>query len=78
MPELLEPVGVSEIFVDGAAEIRIIEGVARIQLFSRHNGESEVVARLAIPITELPDFIQSMVIALTHAAKQIIKPVMSS
>jgi hypothetical protein len=70
--------GVPEIFVDGAAEIKIIEGVTRIPLVARRDGEREVVARLAIPITELPDFIQSMVIALTEAAKAIVKPAMQS
>lgn len=70
--------GTAEIFFDGIHSIKIIEGVVRISLFSKHNGESAIVARLAVPLSELPEVIQTMVISLTEAAKVIVKPVLSS
>jgi hypothetical protein len=70
--------GAPEIFFDQVGDIKIIEGVVRMALLTRHDGESIVSARLAIPLSELPEVIQSLVIALTEAAKVIVKPVLSS
>lgn len=75
MTELIEPTGVPEIIVDGVSEVKIIEQVARIPWYSRHNGESEVVVRLAVPVSELPEVIQALVIALAQMVRNIIKPV---
>jgi hypothetical protein len=71
-------IGAADIFFDGVHDIKIIEGVVRIALIARRDGEMVIVARLAIPLSELPDVIQALVIALTDAAKVIIKPVLSS
>lgn len=75
-----EPIdlGAPEILFDGIQSNKIIEGVVRIALYSRHNGERVIVGRLAIPLSELPDVIQSLVILLTEAAKTIVKPALSS
>lgn len=75
--DLIDVTGVPELFFDGVSEIKIIEGVVRLVLYSRHGGTRTVVAKLAIPISELPDVIQTMVMALTTAAKTIIKPMLS-
>lgn len=75
-----DPIDMSapEIFFDQVTDIKIIEGVARIALLARRDGRHIIVARLAIPLSELPDVIQSMVMALTNAAKTIVKPALSS
>lgn len=67
--ELIDPHNVSEIFFDGVSEVKIIESIVRIALFSRQNATGVIVARLALPLSELPDAIQALVIALTNAAK---------
>lgn len=65
--------GAPEIFFDGVSGIKIIEGVVRMTLYAHHNGESRAIAKLAIPISELPEVIQQLVISLTEAAKTIVK-----
>lgn len=67
--DLIDPHNVVEIFFDGISEVKIIEGIVRIVLFSRQNSTGVIVARLALPLSELPDAIQALVIALTNAAK---------
>lgn len=74
----IEAFGAPEIFCDGVAEIKIIADVARVTLHERQDGTRVVTGRLKIPLVELPDVIQSMVIAFTEAAKTIIKPTLSS
>lgn len=68
--EVIDPHNVAEIFLDGIHEVRIIEGIVRVVLFSKQNAVGVIVARLALPLTELPDVIQALVIALTEAAKK--------
>lgn len=70
----IEAFAVPEIFVDGIADIKIIADVARVSLVERHDGLRVVTGRLKIPLVELPDVIQSLVIAFTEAAKTLIKP----
>jgi hypothetical protein len=72
--ELIDPHSAAEIFCDGVHEVKTIEGVVRIVLFSRQNNVGIVAARLAIPATELPDVIQALAISLAEAAKNIITP----
>lgn len=67
--DLIDPHNVQEIFFDGLAETKIIESIVRTALFSRQNGAGVIVARLALPLSELPDVIQTLVIALANAAK---------
>lgn len=67
--DLIDPHNAQEIFCDGIHEVRIIEGVARGALFSSQNSSAVVVARLAIPVSGLPDMIQALVVALTDAVK---------
>jgi hypothetical protein len=67
--DLIDNLNSAEILFDGAEEIKIIEGVVRIALYSRQNGAKVIAARLAIPVSELPDVIQSLVIALAEAAR---------
>jgi hypothetical protein len=67
--DVIDPHNVAEIFFDGIHEVRIIEGIVRIVLFSRQNAVGVIVARLALPLSELPDAIQALVIALTEVAK---------
>lgn len=74
MSELVDPLNAPEIFFDGIHEIKIIEGVVRIALFSRQNSVSVVTARLAIPMTALPDVIQSMMMSLAEAANAAMFP----
>jgi hypothetical protein len=75
MIDAIDPFTAQEIFFDGVADVKIIEGVVRIALHARRNGENVVVARLAIPLSELPEVIQQLVITLTEAAKTIVRPV---
>ena len=72
--EIIDPHNVAEIFFDGISEVKIIEGIVRIVIFSRQNAVGVVVARLALPLSELPDAIQRLVIALTEAAKAGVNP----
>jgi hypothetical protein len=67
--DVIDPHNVAEIFFDGIHEVRIIEGIVRIVIYSRQNAVGVIVARLALPLSELPDVIQALVIALTEAAK---------
>lgn len=67
--DVIDPHGAAEIFFDGIHEVKILEGIVRVVLFSRQNSTGVVVARLALPLSELPDAIQALVIALTEAAK---------
>ena len=67
--DVVDPHNVAEIFFDGIYEVRIIEGIVRVVLFSRQNAVGVIVARLALPLSELPDVIQALVIVLADAAK---------
>lgn len=67
--DVVDPHSVAEIFFDGIHEVRIIEGIVRVVLYSRQNSVGVVVARLAVPLSELPDVIQALVIALANAVK---------
>jgi hypothetical protein len=67
--DVIDPHNAQEIFFDGIHEVKIVAGIVRIVLFSRQNDVGTVVARLALPLSELPDVIQALVIALTNAAK---------
>ena len=69
MIDVVDPHNAQEIFFDGIYEVKIIEGIVRIVLYSRQNSVGVIVARLAVPLSELPDVIQALVIALTEAAK---------
>ena len=72
--DLIDPHNTAEIFIDGISEVKIIEGIVRVVLFSRQNSTGVIVARLALPLSELADAIQALVIALTEAAKGGVKP----
>jgi hypothetical protein len=72
--DVIDPHNVAEIFFDGIHEVRIIEGIVRVVIFSRQNAVGVIVARLALPLSELPDVIQALVIALTEAAKSGTQP----
>jgi len=61
--DLIDPHNAAELFFDGIHEVKIIGGVVRIVLYSRQDGTGVVVARLALPLSELPDAIQALVIA---------------
>lgn len=67
--DVIDPHSASEIFFDGIHEVKIVADVVRIALISRQNATSVIVARLALPLSELPGVIQELVIALTNAAK---------
>lgn len=79
--ETIEPFDVREILFDGVTDIHITEGVFRCTLFSRQRSGGETqrvaVARIAAPVSELPDIVQKFVIALTEAARTLVKPVLS-
>jgi hypothetical protein len=74
MMDVIDPHNTQEIFFDGIHEVRIIEGIVRVVIFSRQNAVGVIVARLALPLSELPDVIQALVIALTEAAKSGTQP----
>lgn len=61
--ELIDPHNAQEIFFDGVHEVKILEGVVRAVLFSRQNAVGVIVARLATPVSELPDVIQALMTA---------------
>jgi hypothetical protein len=63
MMELIDPHNAQEIFFDGVHEVKILEGVVRAVLFSRQNAVGVIVARLATPVSELPDVIQALMSA---------------
>jgi len=67
--DVIDPHNAQEIFFDGIHEVKIVAGIVRIVLYSRQNDVGTVVARLALPLSELPEVIQALVIALTNAAK---------
>lgn len=67
--DIIDPHNVAEVFFDGIHEVKITKGIVRIVLFSRHDGTGTIEARLRCPLSELPDVIQSLVIALANAAR---------
>lgn len=67
--DLINTPNAPEIFFDGIHEVKIVKGIVRIVLFSRQDGSGTVEGRLRCPMSELPDIIQALVIALTKAAK---------
>jgi hypothetical protein len=67
--DVIDPHNVHEIFFDRIHEVKITRGVVRIVLVSRQDGTSTIEARLRCPLSELPDIIQALVIALTNAAR---------
>lgn len=69
MIAVVDPHNVQEIFTDGVHEVKIIEGVVRSVWIERQDGTGTIVARLALPLSELPDVIQALVIALTNAVR---------
>jgi hypothetical protein len=72
--DLIDHLNATEIFFDGIHEVKIIEGVVRVALYSRQDSVKVVTARLAIPVSELPEVIQALVIALAEAARSFISP----
>jgi hypothetical protein len=67
--DVIDPHSASEIFFDAVHEVKITRGVVRVVLVSRQDGTGTIEARLRCPLSELPDIIQSLVIALTNAAR---------
>ncbi|MGF6434346.1 hypothetical protein [Bradyrhizobium elkanii] len=67
--DLIDPHKSPEIFFDGIGEVKIVKGIVRIVLFSRQDGTGTIEARLRCPLSELPDIIQALVVALTKAAR---------
>jgi hypothetical protein len=67
--QVIDPGNISEVFFDLVHEVKITAGIVRIVLVLRQDGHGVIVARLATPLSELPDAIQALVIALTNAAK---------
>jgi hypothetical protein len=68
--DVIDPHNVPELFFDGIHEVKIVAGIVRITLYSRHDGTGVIVARLALPLSELPDVIQALVIAHTEAERR--------
>ena len=69
MVVVTDPHNVPEVFTDGIHEVKIIAGIVRIAWLARQDGTGTVVARLAVPLSELADVIQALVIELMNAAK---------
>jgi hypothetical protein len=67
--DVIDPHNAQEIFFDAVNEVKIVRGVVRIVLISRQDGTGIIEARLRCPLSELSDVIQSLVIALTKAAR---------
>jgi hypothetical protein len=67
--DVIDPHSAQEIFFDQLHDVKIVAGIVRIALISKQNATAVIVARLALPLSELPDAIQELVIALTNAAK---------
>jgi len=67
--QVIDPGNIAEVFFDVVHEVKIVGGIVRIALVLRQDGTGVIVARLATPLSELPDMIQALVIALTNAAK---------
>jgi hypothetical protein len=72
--DLIDHLNAQEIFFDGIEDIKIIEGVVRIALYSRQDSVKVVAARLAVPVSELPEVIQALVISLAEAARRTVLP----
>lgn len=68
--DLIDPHHAKEIFFDGVSDVQVAKGFARIVLFSRQDGKGVIEARLRCPLSELPDVIQALVMALTKAARR--------
>ncbi|WP_369723648.1 hypothetical protein AB8Z38_06710 [Bradyrhizobium sp. LLZ17] len=68
--EVFDPHNKADVFFDGVHEVKIVGDSARIALFSRQNGTGVIVARLVLPLSDLPDVIQALVIAQTQAARK--------
>ena len=67
--DVIDPHNAQEIFFDILHDVKIVDEIVRIALVSRQDGVGVVVARLAVPLSELPEVIQTLVIALTQAAR---------
>lgn len=65
--QVIDPHNVQEIFFDAIHEVKITGTIVRIALLSRQDGSAVIVARLVNPLSELPDVIQALTIALTNA-----------
>lgn len=76
--EPIDPMNVPMIFFDGFTDIKIIDGVARAALLEKRDGETIIAARIACPVSKLPDLIQDLTIALITAAKAIVTPGLNS
>lgn len=81
MANSIEPASSQEITVDDVVDLTIRDSLFRCTLVSQQQSEGHVknveVARLAVPVSKLPDIIQKFVIALTQAAKTIVRPPLS-
>ena len=69
MIAVVDPHNVQEIFADEIYEVKIVDGIVRTVWIERQDGTGTTVARLALPLSELPDVIQALVIALTNAVR---------
>lgn len=69
MIAVVDPHNVQEIFADEICEVKIVDGIVRTVWIERQDGTGTIVARLALPLSELPDVIQALVIALTNAVR---------
>jgi hypothetical protein len=67
--DIVDPHNAPELFFDGIHEVKIVAGIVRITLYSRQNGTGVVAGRLAMPLSELPDAIQALVVALTNSER---------
>ena len=76
--DTVEHYAVPEILFDGVTDIHVTEQLFRCTLFSRQKSHGRIeriaVARLAAPLSELPDIVQKFVIVLTEAARTIMAP----
>lgn len=81
MIDQIDPPDGKERLVDGVTDTHIAEAVFRCTFYAKHKVAGEVrhveVVRLAIPVSELPDIIQVFVVALTEAARAVVKPILS-
>jgi hypothetical protein len=73
MSEVIDTMTAPEIFFDGIHEIKIVEGVVRIALYSKQNSSSMVAVRLVVPASELPEVIQGFVRVLADATRPLIR-----
>ena len=65
--QVIDPHNVQEVFFDMIHEVKVSAGIVRIALLSRQDGTGVIVLRLVHPISELPDVIQTLTIALANA-----------